>query len=41
MSKVDFIYGLDSRYSYFASTQIERIARETGTRILPSLAYRL
>ena len=31
MTKVDFIYGLGSRYSYLASTQIVRIARETGT----------
>lgn len=31
MTKVDFIYGLGSRYSYLASTQIARIARETGT----------
>ncbi|MYE86524.1 MAG: hypothetical protein F4X31_09835 [Gammaproteobacteria bacterium] len=30
MATVDFIYGLGSRYSYLASTQIERIARETG-----------
>ncbi|MCY3640769.1 MAG: DsbA family protein [Gammaproteobacteria bacterium] len=27
---VDFIYGLGSRYSYLASTQINRIAGETG-----------
>ena len=32
MTKVDFIYGLGSRYSYLASTQIERIARGTGAR---------
>ena len=32
MAKVDFIYGLGSRYSYLASTQIGRIARETGAR---------
>lgn len=30
MATVDFIYGLGSRYSYLASTQIGRIARETG-----------
>lgn len=30
IATVDFIYGLGSRYSYLASTQIERIARETG-----------
>ena len=29
---VDFYYGLGSRYSYLASTQIERIAAETGCR---------
>jgi 2-hydroxychromene-2-carboxylate isomerase len=29
---VDFYYGLGSRYSYLASTQIERIATETGCR---------
>ena len=27
---VDFIYGLGSRYSYLASTQIARVTRETG-----------
>lgn len=30
MATVDFIYGLGSRYSYLASTQIGRIAHETG-----------
>ena len=30
MATVDFIYGLGSRYSYLASSQIGRIARETG-----------
>ena len=30
MATVDFIYGLESRYSYLASTQIGRVARETG-----------
>jgi len=30
MPTVDFIYGLGSRYSYLASTQIVRIERETG-----------
>ena len=29
---VDFYYGLGSRYSYLASSQIERIAAETGCR---------
>ncbi len=29
---VDFYYGLGSRYSYLASTQLERIATETGCR---------
>ncbi len=29
---VDFYYGLGSRYSYLASTQLERIAAETGCR---------
>ncbi len=29
---VDFYYGLGSRYSYLASTQIERIAAATGCR---------
>jgi 2-hydroxychromene-2-carboxylate isomerase len=29
---VDFYYGLGSRYSYLASTQIERIAADTGCR---------
>jgi 2-hydroxychromene-2-carboxylate isomerase len=29
---VDFYYGLGSRYAYLASTQIERIAAETGCR---------
>lgn len=30
LATVDFIYGLGSRYSYLASTQIARIGRETG-----------
>lgn len=30
VARVDFVYGHGSRYSYLASTQIERIARETG-----------
>ena len=30
MATVEFIYGLGSRYSYLASTQIARIARDTG-----------
>ena len=30
IAKVEFIYGLASRYSYLASTQILRITRETG-----------
>ncbi len=29
---VDFYYGLGSRYSYLASTQLERIAAQTGCR---------
>ena len=29
---VDFYYGLGSRYSYLASTQLERISAETGCR---------
>ncbi len=29
---VDFYYGLGSRYSYLAATQLERIAAETGCR---------
>jgi 2-hydroxychromene-2-carboxylate isomerase len=29
---VDFYYGLGSRYAYLASTQLERIAAETGCR---------
>lgn len=32
IARVEFIYGLASRYSYLASTQIERIARQTGAR---------
>jgi 2-hydroxychromene-2-carboxylate isomerase len=30
---VDFFYGLGSRYSYLASTQLERLSAETGCRI--------
>ncbi|MCY3813113.1 MAG: DsbA family protein [Gammaproteobacteria bacterium] len=30
LATVDFFYGLGSRYSYLASTQIARIARDTG-----------
>ena len=30
--RVDFYYGLGSRYSYLASTQLERIAAATGCR---------
>ena len=30
MATVDFIYGLGSRYSYLAATQLARIERETG-----------
>ena len=30
---VDFYYGLGSRYSYLASTQIERLEAETGCRV--------
>lgn len=32
VATVDFIYGLGSRYSYLASTQVGRVARETGAR---------
>ena len=31
--EVRFYYGLGSRYSYLASTQIERLAAETGCRV--------
>ena len=31
---VDFYYGLGSRYSYLASTQIERLAADTGCRFV-------
>jgi 2-hydroxychromene-2-carboxylate isomerase len=31
--QVDFFYGLGSRYSYLASTQIARLERETGCRV--------
>jgi len=30
---IDFYYGLGSRYSYLASTQLDRIAAETGCRL--------
>ena len=30
---VDFFYGLGSRYSYLASTQLDRLSAETGCRI--------
>jgi 2-hydroxychromene-2-carboxylate isomerase len=30
---VDFFYGLGSRYSYLASTQLARLAAETGCRV--------
>jgi len=30
---VDFVYGIRSRYSYLASTQLDRIAAETGATI--------
>lgn len=29
---IDFVFGIRSRYSYLASTQIERLERETGVR---------
>ncbi len=29
---IDFYYGLGSRYAYLASTQLKRIAGETGCR---------
>lgn len=31
--QVDFFYGIGSRYSYLASTQIEALERETGCRV--------
>jgi 2-hydroxychromene-2-carboxylate isomerase len=31
--QVDFFFGIGSRYSYLASTQIERLERETGCRV--------
>jgi 2-hydroxychromene-2-carboxylate isomerase len=31
--EVDFYYGLGSRYSYLASTQIARLERDTGARV--------
>jgi 2-hydroxychromene-2-carboxylate isomerase len=34
MRQVDFFFGLGSRYSYLASTQIPLIARETGARFI-------
>ena len=33
MPGVDFFYGLGSRYSYLASTQVERIEQETGCHV--------
>jgi 2-hydroxychromene-2-carboxylate isomerase len=30
---IDFFYGLGSRYSYLASSQLERMAAETGCRV--------
>ncbi|MGH6904021.1 MAG: DsbA family protein, partial [Geminicoccaceae bacterium] len=30
---VDFFYGIGSRYSYLASTQLDRLAAETGCRL--------
>jgi 2-hydroxychromene-2-carboxylate isomerase len=30
---IDFFYGLGSRYSYLVSTQLERLAAETGCRV--------
>jgi 2-hydroxychromene-2-carboxylate isomerase len=30
---IDFFYGLGSRYSYLASTRIERLAADTGCRV--------
>ncbi len=34
MQTVDFFYGLGSRYSYLASTQIEALERDTGCRVV-------
>jgi 2-hydroxychromene-2-carboxylate isomerase len=34
MRQVDFFFGLGSRYSYLAATQVPLIARETGTRFV-------
>jgi 2-hydroxychromene-2-carboxylate isomerase len=31
--RVEFFYGIGSRYSYLASTQLERLAAETGCRV--------
>jgi 2-hydroxychromene-2-carboxylate isomerase len=33
-TEVEFYYGLGSRYSYLASTQIERLEAETGCRVI-------
>ena len=32
-ASIDFFYGLGSRYSYLASTQLDRLAVETGCRV--------
>ncbi len=34
MRQVDFFFGLGSRYSYLAATQVPLIARETGARFI-------
>lgn len=34
MREVDFFFGLGSRYSYLAATQVPSIARETGARFV-------
>ena len=34
MATVDFIYGLGSRYSYLAASQLDRITRQTGATFL-------
>jgi 2-hydroxychromene-2-carboxylate isomerase len=34
MRQVDFYFGLGSRYSYLAATQVPRIARETGAHFV-------
>jgi 2-hydroxychromene-2-carboxylate isomerase len=33
-AQIDFYYGLDSRYSYLASTQIDTLEKDTGCRVV-------